>query len=87
MIGLFDFDKINDDRFICFWDKVMVVLLKFYVGINDDRFIRFFGINDHSNIGSEILEGGGRLSPEATTGSLISMSLLCFMLCFMLFFL
>ena len=42
MIGLFDFDKINDDRFICFWDKVMVGLLKFYVVINDDRFIRFF---------------------------------------------
>tara|TARA_R110000787_G_scaffold131305_1_gene243262 strand:- start:528 stop:740 length:213 start_codon:yes stop_codon:yes gene_type:complete len=68
MIGLFDFDKINDDRFICFWDKVMVVLLKFYVGINDDRFIRFFGINDHSNIGSEILEGGVGYPPKRLLG-------------------
>ena len=40
MIGLFDFDKINDDRFICFWDKGMVGLSKFYVVINDDRFIK-----------------------------------------------
>ena len=43
MMGLFGLKKrINDDRFICFWDKVMVGLSKFYVVINDDRFICFW---------------------------------------------